>query len=78
MTRNPRVPSGLISTANLAKLMGGDWDTDRIRYLLKSSGAGFQLRDKNGVPRGGWFTTRSKLRELSPELFDELSDVVGF
>jgi hypothetical protein len=70
-----QLPKGLISTTMMAAHMGGEWDSDRVRRLFIRTGIGFQLRDSTGRPRGGWFTTRSRIRELSLELFEELSEV---
>lgn len=72
----PTLPKGLISTATLAKIMGGEWDADMVRRMLKRTGAGFQIvQDDQGQPSGAWYTTRSRLRDLSPELFEELCEV---
>jgi hypothetical protein len=74
MNKKP-LPKGLISTTMLAQYMGGEWDPDRVRRMFVRTGIGFQLRDKTGRLRGGWFTTRSRIRDLSLELFEELSEV---
>lgn len=77
MNKLHQLPKGLISTTQFAKIMGGDWDADKVRRLFRKTGCGFQLKNKDGT-RTAWFTTRTRIRELSMELFEELTDVEDF
>lgn len=56
---------GYIGTAQIARALGPEWSSERVRRWL--------LREGAAVKKGRlWYTTRAKLRAVFPEVYEEL------
>lgn len=62
------VGRGYIGMADIARALGPDWPTHRVRRWMVRRGAAVKIG-------AHWYTTRGKLRATFPEVFQEL--VIG-
>jgi CO dehydrogenase/acetyl-CoA synthase gamma subunit (corrinoid Fe-S protein) len=54
-----------LSTSQIAKLLGGDWDADSVRRILKREGIGRKVGHR-------YMVTRTALRAAIPDLAVEI------